>query len=479
MHSELAKLLDLLLVQDFGDSRIDVLLDLVELLTLVRREIQRGLKLSRHDFARSRLHSERHVAASSVLGRLLSQTTGALTTRPASPRPASLTTFSARTSGAAADSTWATGTTTSSAAGTATSRPAASAGLRQHFGFLVEEGDQFDFRHDVVVVRVGLVEQRMKSCVCDFIFAQLVVAILIERQQPTHERRRIARRFWLATRSLRSGRRLRERGRQSDKPGKQSHTKNKSHEETFSVGWSRGSQVAIVRCPAQDDVEVSGELADFGILERLEISEDQFAVDQVANAVVNAVGSIARMSAHEQLCREQFVIALQHLHMNVRSRPTGIRHRLDCAEAELARLAGREVAEALKVLVLLTRLRPAVGRVQVHRVRVALPNFDRRIANRLPLGVENAPRQMRDLADRRSDRVVDDQQIVVFVERQLVGIKRPLGERRLKTRTSLMESLDSDRTGSLLKSSWIAMSSCSNSRNQGTRETCPTTRLFK
>ena len=50
----------------------------------------------------------------------------------------------------------------------------------------------------------------------------------------------------------------------------------------------------------------------------------------------------------------------------------------------------------------------------------------------LPDGVEDAAGEVRDLTDGRRDAVVDDQQIVVGIERQLVGIKRPfrLGRRQ-------------------------------------------------
>ncbi len=53
-----------------------------------------------------------------------------------------------------------------------------------------------------------------------------------------------------------------------------------------------------------------------------------------------------------------------------------------------------------------------------------------RCAARLATSVEDATAEMRDLADRRSDVIIDDDQVIVGVERQLVGIKAALGLRR-------------------------------------------------
>src|SRR5687768_23916 len=65
--------------------------------------------------------------------------------------------------------------------------------------------------------------------------------------------------------------------------------------------------------------------------------------------------------------------------------------------------------------------------MQIDAVCVALPDFNQGIANRLALRVENAAAEMRDLTHRWADRVVDDQQIVVSIQRQLVRVERPLG----------------------------------------------------
>ena len=107
-------------------------------------------------------------------------------------------------------------------------------------------------------------------------------------------------------------------------------------------------------------------------------------------------------------------------------RAAGVGDGLDRAEVVFAGRAGQEPAEALEVRVALVAALVAVG-VEVDAVGVALPDLDDGVADRVALGVEDAAGQVRDLADGRRDGVVDDDQVVVGVERQLVGVERPLG----------------------------------------------------
>src|SRR6478752_4468242 len=65
--------------------------------------------------------------------------------------------------------------------------------------------------------------------------------------------------------------------------------------------------------------------------------------------------------------------------------------------------------------------------MQISPAIVALPNFYCRVPNRVPLTIENSSTQIRDLAHTGSQLVIDDQEIVVRIQRQLVRIKRPLG----------------------------------------------------
>src|SRR5262249_23185868 len=69
-----------------------------------------------------------------------------------------------------------------------------------------------------------------------------------------------------------------------------------------------------------------------------------------------------------------------------------------------------------------------VARVDVHRIGVALPDLDGGVANRRPRGPEDAAGEVSDLTHGRGDLVVNDEQVVVCVEREFVRIEGAFGE---------------------------------------------------
>lgn len=140
LHSHLAKLLKLLIVENFRHSRIDLLLNLIELLSLVGREIQGGLKLGRHHLARPRLHSERQVSAKSILSGLQAGSTLTLSTlraaRATSTLPMPSTTLTSTES--AGRNTLTAGAATESASLTTSTAPLPTAtALREQLRLLI------------------------------------------------------------------------------------------------------------------------------------------------------------------------------------------------------------------------------------------------------------------------------------------------------------------------------------------------------
>src|SRR5262245_34888474 len=105
------------------------------------------------------------------------------------------------------------------------------------------------------------------------------------------------------------------------------------------------------------------------------------------------------MAADEDLACEQFAVALLDLEVDVRGRPARIRNRLDGPEPVATLGVRGETAVALEILVLLLLLRPAVGGVEVHRVGVALPDFDQGILDRLAARIQDATGQVSNLPD--------------------------------------------------------------------------------
>src|SRR5262249_39070587 len=124
---------------------------------------------------------------------------------------------------------------------------------------------------------------------------------------------------------------------------------------------------------SKDDLEVSRELADPRLGNRLEVDQQQLAVDRVADAGEHAVSPALRVAVDEDLCGEQLAAPLLDFHVDVR-RATGVGYRLDGAEVILALGAGGTAAEALKVRV--PRPAAAVRRVEVDAAAVNLPDLD-------------------------------------------------------------------------------------------------------
>ena len=61
--------------------------------------------------------------------------------------------------------------------------------------------------------------------------------------------------------------------------------------------------------------------------------------------------------------------------------------------------------------------------MKVNAVVIALPNFDERVLDWVAAGAQDPTAQVRNLADSRREAVVDDDQIVVGVERKVIRIE--------------------------------------------------------
>jgi len=105
-------------------------------------------------------------------------------------------------------------------------------------------------------------------------------------------------------------------------------------------------------------------------------------------------------------------------------RASRVEHRLDGAKIVFALEPVRKPAKSLEVFV---ALRVSVTTVEIDAMVVHLPDFHERVPYGVALRVEDAPAQVRDFADRRSDAVVDDDEVVVRIERPGGPIEWALG----------------------------------------------------
>src|ERR1051326_7041898 len=69
----------------------------------------------------------------------------------------------------------------------------------------------------------------------------------------------------------------------------------------------------------------------------------------------------------------------------------------------------------------------AIAAVQINTLVVHLPDLHQCVANRLAAAIEHPPAQVRDRSQRGGDAVINDDEIVVSVQRKVVGVKRTFG----------------------------------------------------
>src|SRR5262249_45997971 len=158
--------------------------------------------------------------------------------------------------------------------------------------------------------------------------------------------------------------------------------------------------------------------------ERGEVNHYRLARLGVAYVSQHAVAGVLRMAFDVALSCEFVAPFGLDGEMDVR-RAAGVRDGLDRAEQVFSGRTGQEPSETLKVRVAFVAVDTA--RMNVRAAVVALPDFDQRAAHRLAARVQYPPAQVSHCADGGRGAVVDYDQVVVGVERHLVGVKRPLG----------------------------------------------------
>src|SRR5262245_1562654 len=180
-------------------------------------------------------------------------------------------------------------------------------------------------------------------------------------------------------------------------------------------------------CDSERNVEFRCQLANPGFLDLFKIDGDRSAGLFVADAAVDAVAVVAVVALDIALRGQQFLAALFDFEVNMR-RESWVRHRSYGTEVIFSTRCGHEAAKALEILVALVAVAGAA--VQISAIVVTLPDFYDGVLDGASIGAENPPAQVGDFADGRRDRIVDNQQVVVGIQRQVIGVERPFGLRR-------------------------------------------------
>src|SRR5262249_13087482 len=155
------------------------------------------------------------------------------------------------------------------------------------------------------------------------------------------------------------------------------------------------------------------------------VDEQGFPRRSILYAVQDEITRIVPVTFDMHLRREDTAPVFADCEVNV-SGPELVLKRvgngLDRAEIVLPAGIGQKPPVALEVSVAAAGVRSI--RVNVGSLAVDLPDFDERVAYGFAGFAQYASGQVRDFSDGRSDRVIDDEEIVVRVERHLIRIKR-------------------------------------------------------
>jgi len=118
------------------------------------------------------------------------------------------------------------------------------------------------------------------------------------------------------------------------------------------------------------------------------------------------------MACPVKLGGEQRAPVAQYLDVDMR-RPSGISNRYDCAEGEAPGGVGPSVTEALESRI--ARGDTVIAGMQIDAVCVALPDFNSNIRYGPPVGVQNAPSEMENIATRLAYRAFNSDQVGIIV----------------------------------------------------------------
>ena len=188
-----------------------------------------------------------------------------------------------------------------------------------------------------------------------------------------------------------------------------------------SAGFADAADAAVaelLRRAAEPNVEVGRELAERRARQRPILDEQRLEHVRILDALRDEVARVRFVAFDERLRRHDAPACLADGDVNVRRAELPLQrvgHGLDRAEVVAPFGVRQEPAVALEVRVDLAVVAP-FG-VDVGAVDVGLPDLDERVANGRAVLGEQPAGEMRDLADGRRQPVVDDQEIVVGVER--------------------------------------------------------------
>lgn len=177
---------------------------------------------------------------------------------------------------------------------------------------------------------------------------------------------------------------------------------------------------------ADDDVEVGGEFAGVGIFEGFVGDDDEGLEFRVFDPVEEGVGFVEGFALGIELGGEEaFLFLVGDSEVDVRGAPA-VSDGFDGAEVVSALGVGEEASVSLEVF-FASAFAGGAFAVEVGAVGIGLPDFDEGVANGVALDVPDGAGEVSDFADGGGDGVVNEDEVVVGIEGEFVGVERAFG----------------------------------------------------
>ena len=145
----------------------------------------------------------------------------------------------------------------------------------------------------------------------------------------------------------------------------------------------------------------------------------------VTNLTEWAISLVSFEAFDEAFRRQQLPIPFPDSRVNMSGRTSFVGDRFNCSEIVFSIRTGQESTVTLEIRVECSLALRVL--LQISSVFVALPDFDHGVAQWVSAGIQDPPTQMGNRADCRCDPIIDDQQIVIGIQRQLVRKERSFG----------------------------------------------------
>jgi len=167
------------------------------------------------------------------------------------------------------------------------------------------------------------------------------------------------------------------------------------------------------------DVKVYHQFAGLGTFYRGKVTDEQVAQLGVSDGADGTVALEGGVALDVKLGGKDALVVADDCEMNVPG-TAAVRGGLDGPEVVFAGTAGEESTEALEVLVAVSSL-GGLG-MDVDAAAVDLPDFHKGVANRSTALFEDAAAQMGDFPHGRRCRLIDDQEIIIGIQRKVVWV---------------------------------------------------------